>query len=808
MKRLILGLGFFLPSLTGVFAQASVSEGDHVSGVKHRYRGSHNDLYVAGHVVSNGEHLPFVSVTVKGTTIGTATDETGHYRLMNLPEGRLTVKVQSVGYQSSEKEITIEKGRANELNFDLKEDVLGLDEVVVTGDRNEKSRRESSVIVNTITPRLFNTANAVTLSEGLNFSPGVRMENDCQNCGFNQVRMNGMEGPYSQILINGRPIFSGLAGVYGLELIPSNMLERIEVVRGGGSALYGSNAIAGTINLILRDPIRNSYEFGITGGLSGVGLEGAGSAADDYSVNGNTSVVSDDNKSGMAIYGFYRDRKPFDANGDGFSELTKIKNTTFGTRLFHRFGRRSKLSADFFNIKEERRGGDRFDYPAHESNITEGATHDITTGALTFDLFTRETDLWSVYFSGQQVMRDSYYGANQSLKDYGKTKGFTYSLGTQYDASLGSSTLTLGLENREEWLKDKKLGYPDWENAVIVDGEIIEVPHTENTIVADQKSNTLGVFGQYGIDLKKLDISVGARFDHYKITDEESEGGEKSGNVISPRITMKYDIRSHFQARISYSQGYRAPQIFDEDLHIETSGSRQVIHRNDPDLKQETSHSFMSSLDFNRQFGKLYFGLLAEGFYTQLNDAFVNDYGNPDEDGVVIYTRTNADGGAIVKGLNLEFNLNTAEGFSLKSGFTIQRSRYDEVREFNETKFFRTPDHYGYLTLDLNPVPDLGISPTANYTGKMLVPYFGNTQANPEVGELRKSEPFLDLGLKIRYDIHLNGGTLQVFSGIKNIFNSYQDDFDAGVDRDPGYVYGPGLPRTVYFGVKIGNMLN
>ncbi|MGV8092109.1 MAG: TonB-dependent receptor domain-containing protein [Mangrovibacterium sp.] len=814
MKQLILVFGLFILTIACAFAQAPKAD-NHLTdkigpkGEQHRNRFRKNmDQHVVGHVISNGEHLPFVSVSVKGTTIGTTTDETGHYRLLNLPEGRLTIRAQSVGYRPSEKEITVEKGKMSELNFDLKEDILGLDEVVVTGDRNEKHRRESSVIVNTITPKLFNTANAVTLSEGLNFSPGVRMENDCQNCGFNQVRMNGMEGPYSQILINGRPIFSGLAGVYGLELIPSNMLERIEVVRGGGSALYGSNAIAGTINLILRDPIRNSYEFGVTGGLSGIGVDGSGDPARDYNVNGNTSVISDDNKTGMAIYGFYRDRQPFDANGDQFSELTKIKNTTFGTRLFHRFGMRSKLSADFFNIKENRRGGDRFDYPPHESNITEGVDHDITTGALTYDLFTRETDLWSVYFSGQRVARDSYYGANHSLKDYGITKGFTYSLGTQYNARLGISTLTAGIESREEWLKDKKLGYADWENAIIVDGEIIEIPHTENTIVADQKSNTLGVFVQYGIDLKKLDISLGARFDHYKITDKESEGGEKSGDVFSPRVTFKYDIRDYFQARVSYSQGYRAPQIFDEDLHIETSGSRQVIHRNDPGLKQETSHSFMTSLDFNKQFGKVYFGFLAEGFYTRLNDAFVNDYGDPDENGVVVYTRTNADGGATVKGVNLELNLNTSQSFSMRSGFTIQRSRYEEIQEFNETKFFRTPDNYGYLTLDFKPIHGLGISPSANYTGKMLVPYFGLQQSDPAVGELRKSDPFFDLGLKIRYDIHLNGATLQVFSGIKNIFNAYQDDFDRGIDRDPGYVYGPGLPRTIYFGIKIGNMLN
>lgn len=767
-----------------------------------------SDANLVGHVVSEGEHVPFVSVSVAGTTIGTSTDETGHYRLLNLPEGKLVIKVRSVGFQPQEKEVTVTSGQTIELNFDLQKDVLGLDEVVVTGDRNEKNRRESSVIVNTITPKLFLSTNSITLSEGLNFSPGVRMENDCQNCGFNQVRMNGMEGPYSQILINGRAIFSGLAGVYGLELIPSNMLERIEVVRGGGSALYGSNAIAGTINLILKDPIRNSYEFGVNGGASGIGVSNSGDPAQDYSVNANASVVSDDTKSGMAIYGFYRDRQPFDANGDGYSELAKMKNTTFGTRVYHRFGIHSKLSADFFNIKENRRGGDKFDYLKHEANIAEAVDHDITTGALTFEQFVKGTDLWSVYFSGQRVLRDSYYGAEQSLEDYGNTKGFTYNLGTQYNASFGRSTLVGGIESREEWLKDVKLGYLDIDNAVIVDDEIVSIPHTDNTVVADQKSSIVGVFAQYGVSWSKLNVSLGARFDHYKIEDMSSTDDAKTGNVLSPRLTLKYDIRKSLQARLSYSQGYRAPQVFDEDLHIETSGSRQVIHENDPDLKQETSYSYMASLDFNHRFNKVQFGLLAEAFYTRLNDAFVNEYGDADEDGVVVYTRTNAEDGATVKGLNLELNLVPLEAVTFKSGFTLQRSEYGAPQEFDEVKFFRTPNTYGYFSLDVKLLHGLGISSSGNYTGKMLVPYFGNQLADPDAGELRKSDPFFDFGMKIRYHIHLNGSSMQVFGGMKNIFNSYQKDFDKGVDRDPGYIYGPSLPRTIYFGIRIGNMLD
>ncbi|MBZ0244061.1 MAG: TonB-dependent receptor, partial [Bacteroidales bacterium] len=256
------------------------------------------DANIFGHVVCTdcSEHLAFVTIQVKGTTIGTTTDETGHYQLINLPEGTHVLMATYIGYRPGMLEVSIKKGETKEVNFVLEEDALGLQEIVVTGDRNATNRVESSTIVNTLTPKLFASTQSVTLSEGLNFAPGLRMENNCQNCGFSQVRMNGMEGPYSQILINSRPIFSGLAGVYGLELIPASMIERVEVVRGGGSALYGSNAIAGTINLILKDPINNSYEFGLNSGLIGLGLDGGGEAAQDYSVNFNTSLVSADNK--------------------------------------------------------------------------------------------------------------------------------------------------------------------------------------------------------------------------------------------------------------------------------------------------------------------------------------------------------------------------------------------------------------------------------------------------------------------------------------------------------------------------------
>jgi outer membrane receptor for ferrienterochelin and colicins len=761
------------------------------------------DANVVGHVTSSGIHLPYVTVGVKGTTIGTVTDETGHYQLINLPTGEQVISLSMIGYKEQEKSVLIEAGKTIEIKFDMVEDIFNISEVVVSANRGEQKRTEAPVIVNTISPELFHTSQSVTLGEGLNFSPGLRLENNCQNCGFSQVRMNGMEGPYSQILINSRPVFSGLAGVYGLELIPSNMIEKVEIVRGGGSALYGSNAIAGTINIILKDPNKNSYEGGANYSLTGVGVDGSGGETPDYSVNFNTSIVSNDHKSGVSLYGFTRKRSMFDANDDGFSEIASLNNLTFGARTFHRFGYRDKLTIDFFAINEKRNGGNKQDYPLHERDIAEAVSHNMMVAGITYERFFRDYDLLSVYASGQFLDRDSYYGANQSLSDYGNSKDNSYNIGMQYKANLGKSTLTGGIENTGDFLIDKKLGYPVY---TVTGDTTFEIMHTENTIVSDQAAITTGAFAQYDLKLNKFKLAAGARFDHYEIKDLTSTGQTKSGNVISPRLSLMYDILTGLQARVSYSQGYRAPQIFDEDLHINTSGSRQVIHENAPDLKQETSHSIMASLDFNRLIGTVYTGFLMEGFYTRLVDAFANEYGEPDENGTVIYTRVNADGGAVVQGVNMELKLKPLKAISLTSGFTMQTSEFEKPEEnFNEKRFYRTPDHYGYFVLDWDFYRNFCLSSTGNYTGSMLIPYFGTE--NPE-GELRESDSFFDLGARLSYKIKLNGASVEFSCGVKNILNSYQSDFDRGIDRDPAYIYGPVSPRTVYFGIKFGNLLS
>ena len=682
-----------------------------------------------------------------------------------------------------------------------------LNEIVVSASRSEQKRIEAPIIVSTISPKLLSTVQAVTLSEGLNFSPGLRLENNCQNCGFTQVRMNGMEGPYTQLLINSRPIISGLAGVYGLELLPTNMIERIEVVRGGGSALFGSNAIAGTINLILKEPHENQYAFGSEVGLNGLGVVGSAKASTDYHLHFNTSLVSDDKKTGLSLYAFTRGRGMFDANHDGFSEIAPQNNQTFGARFFQRMGHNGKFSADFFSINEQRDGGNKQDLPLHERDVAEAVKHDLKVGSMTYDQLLGD-HLFSAFASAQFLNRDSYYGANQSLKDYGKSGDQTVHAGVQLKTNWAAVSMISGIEGTAGMLKDQKLGYPDLENAQVNGNTISVIPHVANTLVSDQSSITLGAFTQAEWQMNRLKWVLGGRLDRYQVMDHaKANVAQKVGVVFSPRLSMMYRLAKPLQARFNYAQGYRAPQIFDEDLHIETSGSRQVINVNDPNLKKETSHSYTLSLDYNTLLGTTYVGLLMEGFLTRLNHPFVNEIGTPDAQGIVYYMRKNAEDGATVQGVNWELKVKPAEAFSVNAGFTWQSSRYDVPQEFNEKRFFRTPDTYGFMALDWDFTERFCLSATGNYTGNMLVPYFG-PDADPVAGALRTSKTFFDLGLSLKYQFKWNSADIQCYVTSKNLLNAYQPDYDRGIDRDPSYMYGPVQPRSLSIGFKIGNIIN
>lgn len=778
-------------ALTVSFAARATEARDNTSVVKsveENEKGTDANIY--GHVVDakSGEHVPYAIIHVKGTTIATTTDMTGHFFLKNLPEGTFTIEAKYMGYTTMSKMVTTKKNTSKELNFNLSPSDLSLDEVVVSANRSETKRRMAPNLVNVINGKVFDITQSTCLAQGLNFQPGVRTEDNCQNCGFTQVRINGLDGHYSQILVDSRPIFSSLNGVYGLEQIPANMIDRVEVVRGGGSALFGASAIGGTINIITKEPVRNSASFGHT--LMSIG----GSNSFDNVTTGNVSLVTDDNKAGVYAYGQTRNRKGYDHDGDGYTELPELNNQTFGLNSYLRLNPYSKLSLQYHGIHEFRRGGNRLEQAPHEANITEQVEHSIQGGGLTYDYFAPdEKNRLSAYFSFQTTSRKSYYGGigegtdddrDAAGKAYGTTHDFTYVAGAQYVHNFSKlffmpSDLTLGAEYNFDGLKDVILGY---------DRHFKQDVHIGSFFFQNEWKS------------KQWGFLVGGRLDKHNLVD----------NIIfSPRANLRYNPTDNLNFRLTYAGGFRAPQAFDEDLHVGVVGGERLVTVLADKLKEERSNSFSISADIYHKFGNVQTNLLVEGFYTDLDNVFaLRQLDRPDAQGNTVQERYNAYG-AKVFGLNIEGKAMFTRWFSLQAGFTIQKSLYDEAIAWNDEvpeqkykKMMRSPNRYGYFTATFTPVKRFTASITGNYTGSMLIGHAaGSGVEEPKAVD---TPDFMELNMKLAYDIPVSKYlTLQVNGGIQNIANSYQKDFDKGWNRDSNYIYGPSLPQSYYVGVKI-----
>lgn len=758
------------------------------AGVEVPPNGTDANLY--GHVIDkqNGEHLPYIAILVKGTTIGTTTDVSGHYFLKNLPVGTLTLEIKSMGYRTIQKNVTVKAGASIELNFELDPDDVSLDEVVVSANRSETKRRLAPNLVSVVNSKLFETTQATCLAQGLNFQPGVRTEDNCQNCGFTQVRINGLDGHYSQILIDSRPVFSALNGVYGLEQIPANMIDRVEVVRGGGSALFGASAIGGTINVITKEPSRNSAEVGHS--FTSMG----GSNSFDNATSANVSLVTDNNKAGFYAYGQNRYRQAYDHDGDGYSELPLLRNQTLGLNSYLKLSPYSKLIMQYHGINEFRRGGNKFDQAPHEANVAEQVEHNIQGGGLTYNFFSPdEKNRLSAYFSFQTTSRKSYYGGigegteedkEAAEKAYGTTHDFTYVFGTQYVHSFDKlifmpSDLTLGAEYNFDGLKDVILGY-------------------DRHFKQDVRIGSL--YFQNEWKNKKWSLLLGGRLDKHNMVDDL---------IFSPRVNLRFNPTEDINLRVTYAGGFRAPQAFDEDLHVGVVGGERLVTVLADDLKEESSNSFSVSADLYHKFGNVQVNFLVEGFYTDLNNVFaLRQLGITDAHGNIVQERYNAYG-AKVLGINLEGKAMFTKWFSLQAGLTLQQSKYDEAIAWNEEvpeqkyrKMMRAPNTYGYFTATFTPVKRFNASLTGNYTGKMLIGH--NAGSGVEKPEAVTTPDFFALNAKLSYDIPVYKYlTLQVNAGVQNITNAYQKDFDKGWNRDSDYIYGPSLPRSYFVGMKL-----
>lgn len=753
---------------------------------------------IVGRIV-NDKQKPIANATIviEGTKIGTSSDSLGHFEIQNTPNHQTTLIVTAVGFQTGKKQLLATENES--VIIQLLTDNLNLNEVVVSASRYGMERRKAPVIVNVLSPKLFNATQSVAMSETLNYQPGVRVENNCQNCGFTQVRLNGMEGAYSQILINSRSVFSALNSVYGLDQIPTSMIDRIEVVRSGGSALFGANAIAGTINIITKDPIENDWQIKSTNSV----IDGK---AWDHSIDFNTSYVDNDLMAGATFYGMHRNRDSYDANNDGFSEMTKLKNLTFGTKAFYKPSEFNKITLDLSILDEFRRGGDQLDLAPHFTQVTEQLQTNSFIGGLTFDQYSKDyKHKVSLYTSAQFTDRESFYGGlgegttHQdtllAANSYGLTDDFAMVAGTQYTYTFEQDVITAGIEFNSNRTKDNIPGY-------------------KRTI--DQKTHALGTYAQYEWHIiDRVKSLLGARYDYtyvdgnYKLGNLARSSSESFG-TFSPRFTLLYDITDYLQFRGGYARGFRAPQAFNEDMHVSSIAGQQVFVLIGDNLKTEYSNAYTGSLNLTKNLGSVQTSLLVEGFYTVLKNPFTNIM-TSDQDNLIIEEMRNGTG-AKVYGSNIELNVAPSEKFSLQTGGTIQRSMFKDDQllfegttsdqDIRSKRFVRTPNVYGYMNANWKPTTAFSVDLTGVYTGSMIVPHL----ISLDQMQLKTSKDFMELNLRLGYTFAVKKDfNVEVFGGMQNIFNSFQRDFDQGPLRDSKYIYGPSRPRTVTFGIKIGH---
>jgi outer membrane receptor for ferrienterochelin and colicins len=727
--------------------------------------------------ISSNKPLAGVNVFLEHTTVGAATNVNGEYRIILAPAGEHHLIASIIGYKTEHRIINIKAGESKTINFELQPTILEMGAIVVTGTATPHIYEDMPVKTEIIPRSIIEQKQVMNLAQALSLQTGVRVENNCTNCNFSQVRILGLDGKYSQILIDGDPVVSSLAGVYGLEHFPEEMIDQIEIVKGGGSSLYGGGSVAGIVNLITRRPLMNQVR------LKFLGNSVAGSS--DQHIGAVAEMVNYGGTSGAYVFGSFRKRNPMDYNDDGFSELGDLTNESIGFNWHYKPIKTGEVMADFHRIHEERRGGNKFDLPPHEADIAEWIEHWRWGGTVRWQHRPNPFFDYKFYYSFAIENRKSYYGGLhgdtpedrlEALKFYGKTDNPLHISGAQLNYQLRGHLLTGGLQYTHDKLKDET--------------------SAETIYHIDDIYTDFGVFMQddFYFLADKLEFVIGARMDRHS---------EINSWIFSPRINGKLNLGNGFTLRSAFTTGFKPPQTYDEDLHLcGVEGDQRVI-RNSANLKEEKSNSISGGIDFHSNYNNIPIMFAIIGFYTKINNVFTEQFVS--KEGVIErWERVNGEG-AQVKGVEFDLGIRPISLLELRGGLTYKKNEYDKpLQDFGTKNFLRTPDIYGHLRFSLDMTSRINIFAIGNFTGKADVPHEIAIagQEDPEL-VLKKSDNFFEIDLGLSYRLPLSNDIGAKFSiGIKNLTDSYQNDLDVGVNRDPAYFYGPTLPRTVYAGFE------
>ena len=500
---------------------------------------------------------------------------------------------------------------------------MTLDAMVVTGTRTERNILDVPVRTELITASEIDLTGSLKLADIVEYQPGLRVESNCQNCNTSEIRMLGLQQRYIAILSDGMPMFSGLAGVYGIEQIPTGTIEQIEVVKGGGSTLCGPNAVAGLVNIIPKTPTHDHVR--LDGQYSFMEGDQSGSRP-NTDFTGILEHASKDRKWGVLAFGLQNFVQGVDVMEDDFTEISRRDLYGTGMQVTYYPSDSMTLAFDYLYTYEDRRGGEddgAFDIAANEAFITEELKSTRHVGITTLKHTVSEKFDYQAGLSFSHTSRDSYYGgvgvfghpnaavnARLAARFPGVTitapvAGWTTGLGfgvtdnllTTLDLSANSyvtdsHTLTYGFQTRLESIEDASgLG----------------------RTVDDQYDN-FGLYAQHSwIMDEQWELVWGLRGDkHSKVSDP----------IVSPRAALKFSPSENVDWRFSASTGFRAPEVFDEDLHIANVGGEVEVVTLSPTLREERSYSFSFGPNWRIYEKWTFDGSL---FYTRLNDTFVND---------------------------------------------------------------------------------------------------------------------------------------------------------------------------------------
>lgn len=734
---------------------------------------------IQGTVKADGIPLGFVNVIVDDGKHGTVTDSLGRFSFNRLLSGDHTIKFSFVGFIPQSQKVALSNGQSLVLNIELKEDLQSLDEVVVTGTMKEITRMESPVPVEVYSPKFFRKNPTPNIYEALQSVNGVRPQINCNICNTGDIHINGLEGPYTFVLIDGMPIVSGLSTVYGLSGIPNSLVERIEIVKGPASSLYGSEAVGGLVNIITKKP----------GNAPLLAFDAFGTSWQEYNLDLGLKLNVGSKATSLTGVNYYLFDNVIDKNNDNFTDLTlQDRISVFQKWNFDR--RDNKLFTLAGRYYYENRWGGETEWNESFRGGDEVYGESIYTNRWEllgqYQLPTSEKLMLS--FSLNSHNQDSRYG--ETVFNADQRISFTQ---LTWDKQYGSHDLLMGAAFRYTYYDDNT--------------PATELSNSGLTSNAPDQVNLPGVFIQDEVTFQNRNkLLMGLRYDH----------NSRHGNILTPRIGYKWALSPDQSLRFNAGTGFRVVNLFTED-HAALTGARDVVVVDE--LKPEKSYNFNLNYLANWYSGSgIYVGLDASMFYTYFTNQILPDY-EADQD-MIVYD--NIDGYAVTNGFSTNLDIDFNNGFKILGGFTWQDVYTNEDGE--KQRQLLTERFSATWTVSHT---FSGFPLTIDYTGKLYSP-----MQLPLLGDLDPRDEFSPWWSIQNIQLTYNGGGFELYGGVKNLFDwtpdkevpfliaRSNDPFDKNVSYDnqgkvmatadnpyaltfdPTYVYAPNQGIRGFFGIR------